>query len=62
MGKESKKEKIVGNVDLIQFSVHLKLTQHCKSTILLENLKKKKKTMLSERSQEQKSTYCGSII
>ena len=34
MGKESKKEWIYVYVQLIHFTVHLKLTQHCKSTIL----------------------------
>ena len=35
MGKESKKKKewIYVYVQMIDFTVHLKLTQHCKSTI-----------------------------
>ena len=33
MGKESKKEWTYVYVQLIHFAVHLKLTQHCKSTI-----------------------------
>ena len=34
MGKESGKEWIYVHVLLNHFAVHLKLTQHCKSTIL----------------------------
>ena len=33
-GKESKKERLYVQVQLIHFAVHLKLTQHRKSTIL----------------------------
>ena len=33
MGKESEKEWIYVYVQLNHFGVHLKLTQHCKSTI-----------------------------
>ena len=33
-GKESKKEWIYVYAQLIHFAVHLKLTQHCKSTVL----------------------------
>ena len=40
MGIESKKEWIYVYVQLNHFAVHLKLTQHCKSTIFqLKNLK-----------------------
>ena len=34
MGKEAKKEWIYAYVQLIHFAVYLKLTQHCKSTLL----------------------------
>ena len=34
MGKESQKEWIYVHIKLIYFAIHLKLTQHCKSTIL----------------------------
>ena len=34
MGKESKKEDLLVYVQLTHLAVHLKLTQHCKSTIL----------------------------
>ena len=34
MGKESKKEGIYVYIQLIHSDVYLKLTQHCKSTIL----------------------------
>ena len=34
MGKESEKEYIIHIHKLNHFAVHLKLTQHCKSTIL----------------------------
>ena len=33
-GKELQKEGIYGYVWLIHFAVHLKLTQHCKATVL----------------------------
>ena len=33
IGKESEKEWIYAYVELIHFAVHLKLTQHCKSSI-----------------------------
>ena len=34
MGRESKKEWICVHVQLIHFAVRLKLTQHCKPTLL----------------------------
>ena len=34
MGKESEEECIYVYVQLNPFAVHLKLTQHCKSTLL----------------------------
>ena len=34
MGKESKKKRTYVYIQLIHFAVHLKPTQHCKSTIL----------------------------
>ena len=34
MGKESKKEDLLVYVQLTHLAVHLKITQHCKSTIL----------------------------
>ena len=46
MGKESKEEWIYVYVKLIHFAVHLKLTQHCKSTILQYKIKIKKKNNL----------------
>ena len=36
MGKESTKEDLQVYVQLTHLAVHLKLTQHCKSTILQE--------------------------
>ena len=39
MGKESEKEWIHVYVELNHFAVHLKLTQHCKSTILQYKIK-----------------------
>ena len=38
-GKESEKEQIYVYVKLNHFAVHLKLTQHCKSTILQYKIK-----------------------
>ena len=38
-GKESEKEWIYVYVQLNHFAVHLKLTQHCKSTILQYKIK-----------------------
>ena len=43
MGKESEKELRYVCVKLNHFAVYLKLTQHCKSTILQFKIKKKKK-------------------
>ena len=43
MGKESEKEWIYAYVKLNQFAVHLKLTQHCKSTLLQNKIKIKLK-------------------
>ena len=40
MGKESEKEWTYVYAQQIHFAVHLKLTQHCKSTILQTDLKK----------------------
>lgn len=34
IGKESEKEWIYIHVKLIHFAIHLKLAQHCKSTLL----------------------------
>ena len=34
VGKESEKEQIHVHVQLIHFAVHLKLTQHCKLTLI----------------------------
>ena len=34
MGKESEKEYVYVYVKLINFAVHLKITKHCKSTLL----------------------------
>ena len=51
MGTKSKKECIYVYRQLSHFAVHLKLTQHCKSTIF--QLKKKKQTshtMAQERA------------
>ena len=39
MGKESEKEWMYVYVQLNYFAVHLKLTQHCKSTILQYKIK-----------------------
>ena len=39
MGKESEKECIYVYVQLNHFVVHLKLTQHCKSTMLQYKIK-----------------------
>ena len=39
MGKESEKEWIYAYVQLNHLAVHLKLTQHCKSTILQYKIK-----------------------
>ena len=39
MGKESEKEWIYAYVQLNHFSIHLKLTQHCKSTVLQYKIK-----------------------
>ena len=44
LGKESEKEQIC--VLLIHFAVHLKLIQHCKSTILLYKIKTEKKIII----------------
>ena len=41
MGKESKKEWVDVHVQLNHFAVHLKLTQHCKSTRLQEKFFKR---------------------
>ena len=41
MGKESEKEWIYVYVSLNHFAVHLRLTQHCKSTILHYKIKTK---------------------
>ena len=38
VGTESKKEWIYVHVELVPFAVQQKLTQHCTSTILQENL------------------------
>ena len=38
VGTESKKEWIYVRVELVPFAVQQKLTQHCTSTILQENL------------------------
>ena len=46
MGKESKKEWVYVYVKLIHFAVHLKQTQHCKSTIIQDKLKKKSKVLV----------------
>ena len=39
MGKEFEKEKIYEYVKLNHFAVHLKLTEHCKSTICQYKIK-----------------------
>lgn len=39
MGKESEKEWISVDVQQNHFAVHLKLTQHCKSSILQYKIK-----------------------
>ena len=41
-GKESEKEQIHAYVKLNYYAVHLKLTQHCKSTVLQYKIKIKK--------------------
>ena len=43
MGKESEKEWIYVYVQLNHFAIHVKLTQHCKSTILQYKIKIKLK-------------------
>ena len=40
MGKESEKGWIYVYIKLNHFAIHLKLTQHCKSTILQYKIKK----------------------
>ena len=50
MGKESERELRYICVKLNHFAVYLKLTQHCKSTILQFKKKKKKRTSLRIRS------------
>lgn len=52
MGKESKKKcmYIYLYTELIPFAIHLKRTQHCKSTILKLKKKKKVKTLLSSQA------------
>ena len=40
MGKESAKEYIYIYIKLNHFAVHVKVTQHCKSTILQYKIKK----------------------
>ena len=39
-------------MQLIHFAVHLKLTQHCKSTILQEKFKKKNKLVTEGNSRK----------
>ena len=46
MGKESEKKQIHVYVQLIHFAVRLKLTQHCKSTILQYKIKIKFKNIV----------------
>ena len=43
MGKESEKEWLYVYAWLNHFAVHVKLTQHCKSTVLQYKIKIKKK-------------------
>jgi len=51
MGKESEKEQIHEHVELSQIAVHLKVTQHCKSTIFqhkIKNFRKKTSASIAE--------------
>ena len=50
MGKESKKEWIY----ITDFTVYLKLTQHCKSTILQQKLKTEFKKSLKREEKPSK--------
>ena len=50
-----KKKRIHIYVELIHFAVHLKLTQHCKSTIL--QLKKKRKCTINKNNNNTKSPF-----
>ena len=43
MEKEAKEKQIYVYAQLIHFAVHLKLTQHCKSTLLQYKIKIKEK-------------------
>ena len=55
MGKESEKEWIYVYVKLNHFAVHLKLIQHCKSTILqYKKLFKKNKCILENIIKERR--------
>ena len=47
MGGRVKREGLYVYIELIHFAVHLKLTQHCKSTILQLKMKKEKCQKLS---------------
>ena len=47
MGKESEKEWIYAYVKLNHFAVYLKVTHHCKSTILQHKIKIKLKNRIS---------------
>ena len=52
MGQESKTEWVYVYVQLILFAVHLKLTQHCKSTIHQQKFFSKKSQSLSGKPVE----------